>query len=197
MTQVSAGVVDVYVIRPYPRGRGACSLCSARWTPDARDRGSPCTATSSRTRLPEHAAVREVHEETGLHGGAPLQRHRAAFLSARASNTVELAVVFAAFVKRAGDRDHWRRAPTHEWLPVEAWRGSGSYVAPRSRSARTTLCSLLQTRGCRRGRGCIARVVTGHSLDCAYGPPAPPAAGRPPAWRAGRRLAGRLARRAG
>ena len=98
MTNVNVGTVDVYLISPDASGWGVLTLqrslatrCPTAWE-TVHGRIEPGES-------PEQAAVREVREETGLTVERlynvivqPFYLHRLA--------TVELAVVFAAFVRR-------------------------------------------------------------------------------------------------
>jgi len=133
-------VVDVYVIRPY---RSAWRVLAMQ-----RAKGTRCPGSWEAVHghietgeTPERAAARETREETGLTVERlynvtvqPFYLHQI--------NTVELAVVFAAFVPEPGvvtlDAEH----ETHEWLPVEMARKR--FVWPRSRSALDDIVTLLK-----------------------------------------------------
>lgn len=141
MTNVNVGTVDVYLIAPDPAGwyvltlqRSPQTRCPTAWE-TVHGRIEPGES-------PERAAVREVREETGLEVQRlynvivqPFYLHRLA--------TVELAVVFAAFVDRAlpvtlGD-EHMR----HEWLSPDA--ALERFVWPRERAALRDVLQLLQS----------------------------------------------------
>jgi dihydroneopterin triphosphate diphosphatase len=140
MTRIDVGVVDVYVIRPY---RNAWRVLAMQ-----RAKGTRCPSSWETVHghveggeTPECAAVRETREETGLAVDRlynvtvqPFYLHRI--------NTVELAVVFAAFVQEPGvvtlDAEH----DAHEWLPVEMARKR--FTWPRSRTALDDIVALLK-----------------------------------------------------
>ena len=90
---------------------------------------------------PEAAAVRELAEETGLQAERlynvsvqPFYLHLA--------NTIELAVVFAAFVREPGVVTTGIEHQAHEWLPVELARKR--FIWPRSRAALEDIVTLLK-----------------------------------------------------
>ena len=140
MAQVSVGTIDVFVIRPLPAGwrvltvqRSRDTRCPGAWE-TVHGRIEPGES-------PEQAAVREVREETGLEVQRlynvivqPFYLHKLA--------TVELAVVFAAFVNRA---DHITLGEEHmqaEWLPPDA--ALERFVWPRERQALRDVLQLLR-----------------------------------------------------
>ena len=113
MTRVNVGTIDVYLIAPDPDPTGWGVLTLQR----AHSTRCPTAWETVHGRIepgesPEQAAVREVREETGLEIlrlynviVQPFYLHTLA--------TVELAVVFAAFVRRAApiSADMEQRAP--------------------------------------------------------------------------------------
>ena len=140
MTSINVGTVDVYLIAPDSAGwevltlqRSQHTRCPTAWE-TVHGRIEPGES-------PEQAAVREVREETGLDLQRlynvmvqPFYLHKLA--------TVELAVVFAAFVRRTdsvvlGD-EHMR----HEWLSPEA--ALERFVWPRERQALRDALQLLR-----------------------------------------------------
>ncbi len=140
MTRVVPGVVDVYVIRPY---RAAWRVLTLQRAGGTRCPGAWETVhghvESSET--PERAALREVREETGLEVDRlynvtvqPFYLHRL--------NTVELAVVFAAFVQEPGLVTLGSEHQAYEWLPLEMARKR--FIWPRSRTALDDIVSLLK-----------------------------------------------------
>jgi dATP pyrophosphohydrolase len=118
MTTVNVGTVDVYLIAPDPAGwdvltlqRSLATRCPAAW--------ETVHGHIEAGESPEEAAVREVREETGLEVQRlynvtvqPFYLHKLA--------SVELAVVFAAFVRRADAITLAEEHMRYEWLSPEA-----------------------------------------------------------------------------
>ena len=140
MTDISIGTVDVYVIRPLRTGwrvlavqRGLDTRCPGAWeTVHGRIESGES---------PEEAAVREVREETGL-AVARLYNVTVQPFYLHKARTVQLAVVFAAFVDepamvRLGD-EHQR----HEWLDTAAARER--FAWPREKVALDEIAHLLR-----------------------------------------------------
>jgi len=140
MTIVNVGTVDVYVIAPDPAGWGVLTLQRAQ------DTRCPTAWETVHGRIepgesPEQAAVREVREETGLEVlrlynviVQPFYLHKLA--------TVELAVVFAAFVNRADDISLGEEHMRYEWLSPDA--ALERFVWPRERQALRDVLQLLR-----------------------------------------------------
>jgi 8-oxo-dGTP pyrophosphatase MutT (NUDIX family) len=141
MTRVSVGTIDVYLVAPEAAGWRVLTLQRSLGT-----RG-PTAWESVHGHIeagetPEQAAVREVREETGLTVRRlynvtvqPFYLHRLA--------TVELAVVFAAFVDRSEAVSLGEEHMRHEWLaPEEALE---RFVWPRERAALRDVLHLLGT----------------------------------------------------
>jgi len=141
MTTVQVGVVDVFVCRHHRDGlsvlvlrRGSGTRCTGAWEvvhgriePDER---------------PEEAAVREVHEETGLTVARLYNVTCQPFYLHRLS-TVQIAVVFVAFV---GLDDPVQLGPEHdtaEWLAPDEAMARLSW--PRSISALKEVVHVLHT----------------------------------------------------
>jgi len=140
MTELTVGVVDVFVVDPIDplkvlvMRRGAGTRCTGAWeVVHGRVEGAE---------RPEDAAVREVAEETGLTVSRlynvmchPFYLHRIA--------TVQVAVVFAAF---ADSSQRLRLSAEHdasEWMPV---RDAVERLAwPRSRQALREIEFLFRT----------------------------------------------------
>jgi 8-oxo-dGTP pyrophosphatase MutT (NUDIX family) len=141
MTRVNVGTVDVYLIAPDPAGwevltlqRALSTRCPTAWE-TVHGRIEPGEA-------PEQAAVREVREETGLEVlrlynviVQPFYLHTLA--------TVELAVVFAAFVDGAAPITLGEEHMLYEWLPPDA--ALERFVWPRERQALRDVLQLLGT----------------------------------------------------
>lgn len=139
MTQVIAGVVDIYVIRPLPEGwkvltvqRADNTRCPGAWE-TIHGRLSPAEH-------PEDGAVREVREETGL-DVARLYNVTVQPFYLHMFGTVQLAIVFAAFVDEPADVKLSEEHQQYEWLsPHEA---SSRFIWPREREALSHILHLL------------------------------------------------------
>ena len=139
LTALTAGVVDVYVIRPLSDGwkvlavqRAPGTRCPGAWETihgrlDAGER-------------PEHGAVREVWEETSL-TVVRLYNVTVQPFYLHMFQTVQLAVVFAAFVDEPAVVTLGEEHRRHEWLTVE--EAAGRFVWPREREALTHIRQLL------------------------------------------------------
>ena len=140
MTIVNVGTIDVFLIDPRVPGWSVLTLQRA---PTTR---CPTAWETVHGRIeagesPEVAAVREVGEETGLEierlynvTVQPFYLHKLA--------TVELAVVFAAFVNREAQIVLGEEHMHHEWLsPHDALE---RFVWPRERSALRDILHLLR-----------------------------------------------------
>ncbi|MGI8547564.1 MAG: ATPase, T2SS/T4P/T4SS family [Gemmatimonadaceae bacterium] len=139
MTDVKVGVVDVYVIDPH----------TSPWRALALQRGSHTRCPGSWEAVhghiedgeaPEDAAMREMGEETGL----TIERLYNVTVHAFYLNkigTVELAVVFCAFVDSTKPV---RLGPEHQaykWLPLE--QAAECYIWPRGAQALGEITKLL------------------------------------------------------
>ena len=141
MTSISVGTIDVYCLDPSESEWHVLTLQRAH------DTRCPTAWETVHGHIeagesPEQAAVREVHEETGLTVQRlynvtvqPFYLHKLA--------TVELAVVFAAFV----DHDHaitlGAEHMRHEWLPPNG--ALERFVWPRERAALRDVLQLLKS----------------------------------------------------
>jgi dATP pyrophosphohydrolase len=139
-THIIAGVVDVYVIRPY---RAAWRVLALQRGYDTRCPGAweSVHGKIEADETPEAAAVRELAEETGL------QAERLYNVSVQpfylhVVNTIEMAVVFAAFVREPGTVTIGAEHQAHEWLPVEL--AKKRFIWPRSRAALEDIVALLK-----------------------------------------------------
>jgi 8-oxo-dGTP pyrophosphatase MutT (NUDIX family) len=141
MTSIRVGTIDVYCIVPTSGNWQVLALQRAR------DTRCPTAWETVHGHIeagesPEEAAVREVREETGLTVQRlynvtinPFYLHRIA--------TVELAVVFAAFVEPAQPLALGAEHMAHEWLTPDA--ALERFVWPRERVALREILQLLKT----------------------------------------------------
>lgn len=140
MATTSVGTIDVYLISPRTDGWRILTLQRARTT------RCPLAWETVHGRIepgeePEQAAVREVREETALEVKRlynvcvqPFYLHR--------THTVELAVVFAAFVDPAAEVRLSEEHSRSEWLVPE--RALERFAWPRERMALRDILILLQ-----------------------------------------------------
>ena len=141
MTELRVSVVDVYVVRPYRADwlvlalqRGTNTRCPGSWeTVHGR------METDER---PEDAAVREVREEAGLDVDRlysitcqPFYLHKL--------GVVQVAVVFAAFVREPADVTLGDEHQAHEWLTMAD--AAMRFTWPREREALSHIQILLGT----------------------------------------------------
>jgi dihydroneopterin triphosphate diphosphatase len=141
MTSIKPGVVDVFVIRPIRPDwrilvlqRAADTRCPGAW--------ETIHGRIEADELPEHAAIREVREESGLEVSRlysitvhPFYLH--------AQQTVQLAMVFAAFVAEPASVTTGPEHRAHEWLSVG--EAIDRFVWPRERTSMREIVSLLAT----------------------------------------------------
>ena len=141
MTELRVSVVDVYVIRPYrdewlvlALQRGVNTRCPESWE-TVHGRMEP-------DERPEDAAVREVREETSLEVDRlysitcqPFYLHRL--------GSVQMAVVFAAFVREPGDVTLGDEHQRYEWLSIT--EAATRFTWPREREALSHIRILLGT----------------------------------------------------
>jgi 8-oxo-dGTP pyrophosphatase MutT (NUDIX family) len=140
MTNVNVGTVDVYLIVPDPAGwsvltlqRSSQTRCPTAW--------ETVHGRIEHGETPEQAAVREVREETGLEVRRlynvivqPFYLHKL--------QTVELAVVFAAFVHHTDPITLGEEHMRYEWLSPDA--ALERFVWPRERQALRDVLQLLE-----------------------------------------------------
>jgi dATP pyrophosphohydrolase len=117
MTAIEAGVVDLFVVQPRSIGwrvlalqRAADTRCPGAWEV-VHGRIEP-------GEKPEDAALRELREETGLAADRMYSVTVNPFYVAR-TNSVQLAVVFAAFVAEGAEVRLGAEHQAHEWLTVD------------------------------------------------------------------------------
>jgi type II secretory ATPase GspE/PulE/Tfp pilus assembly ATPase PilB-like protein/8-oxo-dGTP pyrophosphatase MutT (NUDIX family) len=141
VSRLSIGTIDVYVIRPLAEGwrvlvlqRALDTRCPTAW--------ETVHGHIEEGEEPEDAALREVREETGLETGRlynvtvqPFYLHR--------SHTVQLAVVFAAFVDEPAAFTLGGEHQRAEWLSVD--EALDRFQWPREREALREIAHLLRT----------------------------------------------------
>ena len=139
MTNLVVGVVDVYVVRPYRAEwlvlalqRGTHTRCPGSWE-TVHGRMEP-------DERPEDAAVREVGEEAGLEVDRlysitcqPFYLHKL--------GVVQVAVVFAAFVREPAEVTLGDEHQRHEWLTMAD--AATRFTWPREREALSHIQILL------------------------------------------------------
>lgn len=140
MTVVNVGTIDVFVIAPEPAGwavltlqRSLTTRCPSAW--------ETVHGRIEQDERPEEAAVREVREETGLECDRLYNVMVQPFYLHKLS-TVEMAVVFAAFVRRDRPVTLGEEHMHYEWLTPE--RALERFVWPRERSALRDVMHLLR-----------------------------------------------------
>jgi len=141
MTDLRVGIVDVYAIRAYrdewlvlALQRATTTRCPGSW--------ETVHGRMEADERPEHAAVREIREETGLTVDRlysitcqPFYLH--------AFGVVQMAVVFAAFVREPGAVTLGDEHQHHEWLTMA--EAAGRFTWPREREALQHITILLGT----------------------------------------------------
>lgn len=139
MSDLSIGTIDVYVIRPLQPAWRVLVL--------QRDQGTRCPLSweavhghIERGEEPEDAAIREVREETELTVDR-LYNVTVQPFYLHATHTIQMAVVFAAFVQEPAIVTLGAEHRAHAWLSVdEAMR---RFAWPRERAALTEIVALL------------------------------------------------------
>ena len=131
MTVLRVGVVDVYVVRPYrdewlvlTLQRSTATRCPGSWE-TVHGRMEP-------DERPETAAVREVREETGL-AVDRLYSITCQPFYLHALGVVQMAVVFAAFVREGAEVRLGDEHDRYEWLSMPA--AAARFTWPREREA--------------------------------------------------------------
>ena len=141
MTKIEVGTVDVFVIHPLPTGwrvlalqRAPDTRCPAAW--------EPVHGHIEAGEEPEDAAVREVREETGLAiDSLYIVRVQPFYL--RKLRAVELAIVFAAFVRSPREVVLGTEHEAAEWLSVD--EALSRYAFPAERASLREIAELLAT----------------------------------------------------
>jgi len=139
MTELRVGIVDVYVIRPYrpewlvlALQRATGTRCASSWeTVHGRIEAGE---------RPEDAAVREVREEAGL-AVDRLYSITCQPFYLHTLGVVQMAVVFAAFVREGADVVIAEEHQRHEWLSMAD--AAARFTWPREREALSHIAILL------------------------------------------------------
>jgi 8-oxo-dGTP pyrophosphatase MutT (NUDIX family) len=140
VTDIAAGTVDAYVIRPLRAGwrvlvlqRAADTRCPGAWE-TVHGRLEP-------GERPEDGVLRELREETGL-DAERLYVITVQPYYLKALTTVQLAVVFAAFVSEPAAVTLGDEHQRFEWLDVDT--ALARFVWPRERAALVEILTLLR-----------------------------------------------------
>jgi dATP pyrophosphohydrolase len=139
MTAVVPGVVDLYVIRPLPDGWRVLVLRRAM---DTRCPGAWETVHGriEDDEKPEAAASRELREETGLELDR-LYNVTVQPFYLHTLQTIQLAVVFAAFVAEPAEVTLGGEHQEYEWLSVDD--AEARFIWPRERQSLREVQQLL------------------------------------------------------
>lgn len=141
MTQIVPGIVEVYVIR---HNAGDWRVLVLQRSPDASRPGSWETAYGkiNSGERPEHAAVREMREETGLELSALYDVTVSSFFL-HATQTIQMAIVFAAFVEGDSEVILSDEHQRFEWMSVD--QACDRFTWPRAAQALRDARRLLAT----------------------------------------------------
>ena len=128
MTQIVPGVVEVYVIR---HNEGDWRVLVLQRAADTIRPGSWETVYGRIDvgERPEKAAIRELREETGLEAKALYNVTVSSFFL-HTNQTIQIAIVFAAFVESDSEVTLSEEHQRFEWLSVD--EASGRFTWPRS-----------------------------------------------------------------
>jgi 8-oxo-dGTP pyrophosphatase MutT (NUDIX family) len=139
MAELSIGTIDVYVVRPLADGwrvlvlqRSLDTRCPTAW--------ETVHGHIEPGEEPQQAAIRELREETGL-SATRLYNVTVQPFYLHVINTVQLAVVFAAFVGEPGTVSLGPEHSRAEWLSVED--ALDRFAWPREREALREIVHLL------------------------------------------------------
>jgi dATP pyrophosphohydrolase len=140
MPTISVGTIDVYLVAPDSAGwrvlvlqRAPTTRCPMAW--------ETVHGHIEAGEEPEEAAVREVREETGL-AVQRLYNVSVQPFYLHSSHTIEMAVVFAAFVQHSAPIKLSDEHMKHEWLSPE--QALHRFAWPREREALRDILILLQ-----------------------------------------------------
>ena len=141
MTSIEVGTVDVFVVRSLPEGwrvlalqRGRATRCPTAW--------EPVHGHIEPGETPEQAAIRELQEEAGLTPDR-LYVVRVSPFYIRRTRTLELAIVFAAFVDPDADVTIGDEHERYEWLGVDD--ALTRFAFPGERASLREVVELLST----------------------------------------------------
>jgi type II secretory ATPase GspE/PulE/Tfp pilus assembly ATPase PilB-like protein/8-oxo-dGTP pyrophosphatase MutT (NUDIX family) len=130
MTRIEVGTVDVFVVRPLASGwrvlalqRAGDTRCPSAW--------EPVHGHIESGEEPEDAALRELREETGL-AAERLYVVRVQPFYMRRFRTLQLAVVFAAFIDEPGTVAIGAEHQRAEWLTVDEAMSRFAFPAERA-----------------------------------------------------------------
>jgi dihydroneopterin triphosphate diphosphatase len=141
MTQIVPGVVEVYVIR---HNAGDWRVLVLQRAADASRPGSWETVYGKidSGERPEHAAVREMREETGLELSALYDVTVSSFFL-HSTQTIQMAIVFAALVESDADVILSDEHQRFEWMSVD--EACDRFTWPRAAQALRDARRLLAT----------------------------------------------------
>ena len=141
MTSIDVGTVDVFVIRPLASGwrllalqRAMNTRCPGAW--------EPVHGHVEPGEEPQDAAVREVREESGL-DVERLYVVRVQPFYLRKTRTVQLAIVFAAFVAETAEVVIAGEHQAHAWLTID--EALDRYGFPAERQSLREIVELLSS----------------------------------------------------
>jgi dihydroneopterin triphosphate diphosphatase len=141
VVSIAVGTVDVFVIRPLASGwrvlalqRGAETRCPASW--------ETVHGSIEPGEEPETAAERELLEETGLVADRLYAVAVQPFFM-RTVRTVQLAIVFVAFVDGPAEVTVAEEHQSHAWLTVDD--AASRFIWPTERNSLRQIVELLGT----------------------------------------------------